>query len=197
MPQKLFNNKYRIDSARRKEHDYSMEGAYFITINTQGRKPFFGNIANGIMNHSELGKVVQAEWKRTVEIRKDMNVSLGEWMVMPDHFHAIVFIGTNQFNSNYKVLYSRNDESSKEFILVDDIPDIFMHNFKPNQFGPQSKNLASIVRGFKSAVTVYARKQRINFDWQPLFHCRVINSIQDLENIKLYIENNVKNWRNK
>jgi hypothetical protein len=53
------------------------------------------------------------------------------------------------------------------------------------------------MRGFKSAVTVYARKQRINFDWQPLFHCRVINSIQDLENITFYIENNVKNWKSK
>jgi len=134
---------------------------------------------------------------RTVEIRKDMNVSLGEWMVMPDHFHAIVFIGTNQFNSNYKVLYSRNDESSKESILVDDTPDIFMHNFKSNAFGPQSNNLASIIRGFKSSVTTFARKNEITFNWQSSFHCRVIQSINDLEKVNLYIENNVKNWRNK
>jgi len=36
-----------------------------------------------------------------------------------------------------------------------------------NQFAPQRKNLASIIRGFKSAVTTVARKKNIDFGWQP------------------------------
>lgn len=195
MSKRLFNNKYRIDSARRKDVDYSMAGAYFITICTQDRKPFFGNIANGIMNHSELGKTVQAEWKKTSEIRKDMNVSLGEWIVMPDHFHAVLFIGINPFNSNYSVVDFRNSETRIESEIIEDLPDIFLHNFKFNQFGPQSNNLASIVRGFKSSVTTFARKNHLSFDWQPSFHCRVIQSIDDLERVSVYIENNVKNCK--
>ncbi len=191
MPQKLFNNKYRVDSARRKDVDYSGSGAYFITICTNGRRPFFGRIINDIMELSELGKVVQSEWLKTSVLRKSMNVQLGQWIIMPDHFHAVLFIGTNSFNSNY----SEPSHSSKEQMNsheFSDIPDIFIHNFKSNQFGPQSNNLASIIRGFKSSVTTHARKNRMEFDWQPSFHCRVINSIDDLERVSLYIENNVK-----
>ena len=104
MPVKLYNKKYRIDSARRKDVDYSMAGAYFITICTEGRFPYFGEITNGNMNLSELGKIVQSEWLKTADLRKSMNVSLGESIVMPDHFHAIIFIGMNSFNSNYSVV---------------------------------------------------------------------------------------------
>jgi len=35
-----------------------------------------------------------------------------------------------------------------------------------NKFGPQSKNLAFIIRGFKSSVTTNARKINAGFDWQ-------------------------------
>lgn len=114
---------------------------------------------------------------------------------MPDHFHAIIFIGMNSFNSNYRIAEPSivNLEVLSEEISTE-IPDIFIHNFKSNAFGPQSNNLASIIRGFKSSVTTFARKNEITFNWQSSFHCRVINSIQDLENIALYIENNVKNW---
>ena len=197
MPVKLYNKKYRIDSARRKDVDYSMAGAYFITINTQDRFPFFGKITNGNMNLSELGKIVQSEWLKTADLRKSMNVSLGESIVMPDHFHAIIFIGMNSFNSNYSVVDLGNSETTIESEIVEDLPDIFIHNFKSNAFGPQSNNLASIIRGFKSSVTTFARKNEITFNWQSSFHCRVIQSINDLEKVNLYIENNVKNWRNK
>lgn len=127
-----------------------------------------------------------------------MNVSLGESIVMPDHFHAIIFIGMNSFNSNYRIAEPSivNLEVLSEEISTE-IPDIFIHNFKSNAFGPQSNNLASIIRGFKWSVTTFARKNEITFNWQSSFHCRVIQSINDLEKVNLYIENNVKNWRNK
>jgi len=195
MPSKLFKNKYRVDSARRKDIDYSGSGAYFITICTEGRVPFFGNISNGTMYLSKLGEVVKTEWLKTTDIRKNMNISLGEWVVMPDHFHAIIFIGTNTFNSNYRIPDSsliESDVSNKNEVL--DIPDIFIPNFKTNQFGPQSNNLASVVRGFKSAVTTFARKNQMSFNWQSSFHCCVIKSLIDLEYVTLYIENNVNNW---
>jgi putative transposase len=198
MPVKLYNEKYRIDSARRKDVDYSMAGAYFITINTQDRFPFFGKITNGNMNLSELGKTVQSEWLKTADLRKSMNVSLGECVVMPDHFHAVLFIGTNSFNSNYRIAEPTLDSLkvlSEE--ISTEIPDIFIHNFKTNAFGPQSNNLASIIRGFKSSVTTFARKNQITFNWQSSFHCRVIQSINDLEKINLYIENNIKNHKKK
>jgi hypothetical protein len=63
-----------------------------------------------------------------------------------------------------------------------------------NQFAPQSKNLSSIIRGYKSAVTTYARKNRIEFDWQPRFHDHIIRSIDDYHRISNYIINNPAKW---
>ena len=45
------------------------------------------------MQLSDIGNCVELEWLKTQEIRKDMNVKLGEWIVMPDHFHALLTPG--------------------------------------------------------------------------------------------------------
>jgi hypothetical protein len=50
----------------------------------------FGDIVNGNMLLSELGQVVEAEWLKTAEIRN--NVESDVFVVMPNHFHAIVVI---------------------------------------------------------------------------------------------------------
>jgi len=63
-----------------------------------------------------------------------------------------------------------------------------------NQFAPQSKNLSSIIRGYKSAVTTYARKNGIEFDWQPRFHDHIIRSMDDYHRISNYIINNPNKW---
>ena len=31
-------------------------------------------------------------------MRPDMNLQMGEFVVMPNHFHAIIIIGENQYN---------------------------------------------------------------------------------------------------
>jgi hypothetical protein len=95
-----YQNKYRITSARLKNWDYASCAAYFITICTANREHFLGQIIGGKMNLSVLGSVVEQEWIKTIEIRPDMNLSLGDYVVMPNHFHGIIFIGANEFNTN-------------------------------------------------------------------------------------------------
>jgi hypothetical protein len=63
-----------------------------------------------------------------------------------------------------------------------------------NQFAPQSKNLSSIIRGYKSAVTIYARKNNIDFNWQPRFHDHIIRTMDDYYKISNYIINNPAKW---
>ena len=60
--------------------------------------------------------------------------------------------------------------------------------------GPKTKNLASIVRGFKSAVTIQARKQDHNFQWQARYHDHIIRTKTALQHISNYIEQNPVNW---
>ena len=82
----LYKNKYRIESARLKNWDYSTEGCYFITICAQGRNHYFGTISNGIMALSEIGKIAEQFWG---EIPDHFPfVHLDEWVIMPNHVHG-------------------------------------------------------------------------------------------------------------
>ncbi len=63
------------------------------------------------------------------------------------------------------------------------------------QFGPQSKNLASVIRGFKIGVTKNARKIDSDFEWQPRFYDHIIRNGKSLEKIQSYIFNNPLQWK--
>jgi len=143
-----FQNRYRIKSSRLPGYNYSLPGIYFITICTRKRNPYFGTCQNGEIILSELGLVVQDEWLKTHEIRKTMNIFLDKFVVMPDHFHAIIHIGKNDFNGR--------DATHGVPAGITTTP----YNNKP---GPQSNNLASIIRGFKSAVTTRSKMMHIEF----------------------------------
>ena len=80
-------------SYRLRHWDYGSNAPYFITICTQNRKHFFGEISNGKMHLSDIGKIVENEWIKTPNIRPEMQLELGEFVVMPNHFHAILIIG--------------------------------------------------------------------------------------------------------
>jgi transposase len=63
-----------------------------------------------------------------------------------------------------------------------------------NAFAPQSKNLASIMRGYKSAVTTYARKNNIKFEWHVRYHDHIIRNEAEYLRISNYIKNNPSKW---
>ena len=77
-------------SSRLKGYDYTQAGAYFITIATQGRACLFGEVRDGEMRLSAVGKIVQWEWMRLEE--KFPPVKLGACVVMPNHIHGIMVI---------------------------------------------------------------------------------------------------------
>ena len=86
----LYKNKYRIESARCPNWDYTSNGYYFVTICTHKRQCFFGNVNAGKMELSDIGFIIAQEWQKTPQIRS--NVQLDEWVVMPNHFHGIIII---------------------------------------------------------------------------------------------------------
>ncbi len=204
-----FQNKYRIPSARARWHDYN-GGAYFITICTKNKNHYFGEIENNEIQLSEIGKIVQSEWLKTIEIRPDMNLLLDEFIVMPNHFHGIIFIGDNQYNTDnvmdmYQCCGTHQCRDAMHCVSTEpNRPTEPTESTKPipttppskNKFAPQSKNLASIIRGFKIAVTTYARKNNIDFAWQERFYDRIIRDNTGLDNVRAYIFNNPRNWNN-
>ena len=215
MTRNKFQNKYRIPSARWREWNYGDEGAYFITICTKQREHYFGEIENGQMQLSEIGKTAQNEWLNSMDIRPDMNLDMECFVVMPNHIHGIVVIGKNEYNSvrddgdyckdaMHGVSMENNDTISDAMHGVStdnetetNIIELFQKIetiTSANHFGPQSKNLASIMRGFKSAVTTTARELNISFGWQTRFHDHVIRDDDEFRRIAFYIEQNPMNW---
>ncbi len=80
-------------SVRLKNYDYSQAGAYFVTICSAGKRPLFGRVENSKIVLSRRGRIVEQEWLRTVELREYLR--LDSYVVMPNHFHAIVAIVEN------------------------------------------------------------------------------------------------------
>jgi len=134
---------------------------------TKNRAHYFGTISKGEFCPNVLGKIVEIEWLRSPDIRPEVNIHLDEFCVMPNHFHGLIEIGRNIYNN---------------------IP----HD--GNRFAPQSNNIPSIIRGFKSAVTTYARNNKILFEWQSRFHDHIVRNRAELERIRLYIRNNPAKW---
>ena len=62
------------------------------------------------------------------------------------------------------------------------------------QFGPQSGNLPSVIRGIKSAVTKYAIEHEIPFAWQSRYHDHIIRNQLEMNRIADYIQNNPMKW---
>jgi len=110
--QNNFKNKYRIPSARLKTWDYSKNGAYFITICTQNREHFFGYIQNGMMQLSEIGKLAERYW---LEIPEHFPfVELGNFVVMPNHFHGILIINNIPNSVETRFIASNNCHENNE-----------------------------------------------------------------------------------
>ncbi|MEL6557413.1 MAG: transposase [Bacteroidota bacterium] len=187
-----YKGKYRIDSTRAPFWDYRSESAYFVTICTKNRIHFFGEISDGKMILSDIGKIVESEWLKTFDMRPDMNLGMGEFVVMPNHFHAVISIGKNEYNSPGKAQCIPDVETQC-------IASPHQEESPKNKFGPQSKNLASIIRGFKTGVTVNARALGQNnvlpvFAWQSRYHDHIIRNEKELDRISNYIRNNPAKW---
>ena len=186
-----YQKKYHIHSTRLPNWNYGNASLYFITICTQKMVHFFGEIIKEEIILSEIGGIVKTELLKTFMLRPDMNLWIGEFMIMPNHFHAIIGIGSNVYNTE------NGDAKHGDAKHGDAKHGDAKHRVStivPNQFGPQSKNLASIIRGFKSSVSILARKTNPDFYWQTRFYDHIILNDKSFQTISDYIINNPTNW---
>ena len=162
-------------SIRLKGYDYSQAGAYFVTICVHDRECLFGEIVDGEMRLNDFGRIVAAEWIRSGELRSEIDI--GEYVVMPNHFHGIVIITDIVGNGDV----CRGDRP----VAPTTMP------------GPQPKSIGAMMAGFKSIVT-----KRINIlrdtpglpVWQRNYHEHVIRNDADYNRIAEYVANNPQRW---
>jgi len=182
-----FQNKYRIPTNRFQGYDYGAHGLYFVTICTKDKIHYFGEITvetcdctsqNNETRNSRDETRNCASLRTTaigqiaIDFWKDIPkhypfVALDEFIVMPNHIHGILF-------------FNRPDKT----------------DWNENKFGIQSRNLAAIIRAYKSSVKRYANQNGIEFEWQSRFHDRIIRDREEWSAIKEYIINNPEKWNN-
>ena len=159
-------------SIRLEEYDYGQPGAYFVTLCAHQRECLFGEIQEGKVVLSEMGRIVEREWTVSANIRRE--IDLDTFIIMPNHMHGIVTIRDHHpvGATGRSPLHSRQ------------------HTLLP-------KTLGSFIAGFKSSAT-----KRINGlrgtpgrpVWQRNYYEHVIRNEIDLEEIREYIQNNPLKW---
>ena len=77
-------------SIRLKGYDYSLVGAYFLTMVTFQRACIFGNVLDGEMNFNKFGQIVSETWEWLSKQYPYIVINL--YIVMPNHFHGILQI---------------------------------------------------------------------------------------------------------
>ena len=176
---------------RLKDYDYSQNGAYFITICTEGRQRLLGSIyadagalvprvgddahivppSPGAEVHlSEYGAVVNKYLLRITGVDK--------YVIMPNHVHMIVHLQQEDpspvGDGAHIVPPIRNPSS----------PNGTMWASSPTVSVPQ------LVRSFKTLVT----KETGHKLWQRSYHDHIIRSQQEYLEIWRYIDENPIKW---
>lgn len=158
-------------SIRLKGYDYSQTGAYFVTICTYNRKCNLGKVINDEVQLNKYGHIVENEWIKTADIRK--NVELDRYVIMPNHLHAIIML-----NCRGVLQYAPTDTSGK--------------------LQSPSQTVGSIIRGFKSTVTKQINQLRNtpgSSVWQRNYYEHIIRNEDGLNRIREYIINNPIQWQ--
>ena len=204
-----FKNKYRIPSIRLQNWNYRWAGAYFITISTQNREHYFGEIVDGRMNLSQVGVIADILWHQIPYHAK--NVELGAFVVMPNHVHGILricddrntvhpntdgVVGSGHVEKGHALSLRGRDYNDER--NYDAIPESKLsQTIGQTRFQNIGRNsVSSIIGSYKSAVTRHSRRLGFIFHWQPLFYDRIIRDQKAFLVISDYIVNNPSHWKN-
>ena len=182
-------------SIRLRGYDYSQAGLYAITICCQDRAHRFGHVAVGAplvgaqvngstqMILNDAGKMVESEWIRLTE--RFPNIEFHQWVVMPNHFHAIL-----------EIVDGKSAKPTPEKL----------ENRRPQGHAPTATatipTVADMVDAFKSITTVKYIRGVKTLGWEPFngklwqrnYYEHIIRTDESYQRIANYIENNPANW---
>lgn len=162
------------------------------------------------MNLSEIGDILQHDIETLSQ--HNCNVTVCQWVVMPNHFHAIIEItpdipekilpddisaATGCGPTSYPTTVGPQPVAANIPDTCNtsaDIPNIPQRRF--TQKTDRRTLLSIVIGGIKAIVTRYANKHGISFAWQTGFHDRIIRNQRELDLISEYIYNNPTRWEN-
>ena len=143
---------------RLKEYDYSQNGAYFITICTKDRRCLFGPVGADSIS----ARIVKRTFQEIIAQRPGIDSPV--FVVMPNHFHAIITI-------------ERADMESAP--TISDVVQAFKR-YSTVEYGKMVH---------KGLLPPYDKQV-----WQRSFHDHIIRNQADYDDICRYIEENPLQW---
>lgn len=181
-------------SIRLKGYDYSQEGLYFITICVQDRARLFGKITDGQMLCNDAGTMVENEWLKLPE--RFTNIHLHEYIVMPNHFHAILeIVGASLVVAPVRVslVDTQNDDNTQKGQPQGIAPTVDIQ---------KNKTVGDMVGAFQSIVTAEYIRGVKNMGWTPFngkllqrnYYEHIIRDEKSYHTISKYIINNPAKW---
>jgi REP element-mobilizing transposase RayT len=145
-----------------------------------------------------MGQIVQGQWNRLVY--RFPQVQLDEFVVMPNHVHGIIVITEADGETAETVGKGTTDIVGRGTARTKD-------DLQPNttrcaptteQFGkPVPGSIPTIMRSFKSAVTVRINRMRNTPGvpvWQRNYYEHIIRDNKELNRIREYIRYNPDRW---
>jgi putative transposase len=175
-------NRHRRRSIRLKGWDYGSEGAYFITVCARNQLCVFGEVSQDRVRLNALDEVVRMTWMQTAVIHPD--VVLDEFVVMPNHFHGIVFLSRTACHVERATPWVAPTSGALRHSLT-----------KP--IGPKGGSIGAIVGQFKSVVTKGWSAQGgflQNPIWQRGYYDHIIRGERELDRVRQYIIDNPARW---
>jgi REP element-mobilizing transposase RayT len=143
----------------------------------------FGGVVDGVARLSGIGEIVRDEWLRTADVRA--SVKLDEFVVMPNHFHAIFWI-IDPVGATLRVAHDHRNATGTRAT----------HRGAPTA-GPPSGSVGAVIGQFKSVVTKRVNSLRDNPGcpvWQRNYYEHVIRDDHDLVGVRQYILDNPAKW---
>lgn len=167
-------------SIRLKNYDYAQEGAYYVTVCVDicrggsraalnMNRNIFGCVKNGKILLNEIGQIVYDSWLWLANQYDYVN--LGEFIIMPNHMHGIIFLG-----GDFGIVQGASRGAPT--------------------LGTR-KSLGQLIGAFKTVSTkqtnVICNVSGIRL-WQCNYYEHIIRDQRDLVRIREYIVNNPLHW---
>ena len=164
--------------------DYSTPASYFLTLVTFQRECLFGEIMDGRMVLSPIGRIAEEHW--CLIPQHFPGVELGAHAILPNHVHGIIMI-----RSDMAFVGATHEAVGATHWVAPTTGTT--GPARPN--GPKRGSIGAIVGAYKMSVTRRIEREcdRANI-WQRNYYEHIIRDNEAYKRISWYIETNVENW---
>jgi putative transposase len=172
-------------------YDYTLAGAYFITLVTWQRECLFGEVTGNFqkegtpeMRLNPYGEILSRVWQETALIRP--NVILDEFVIMPNHLHGIIFLQDTVCKGDppgRPVMAEQSAQTRRG--SASPLPRIV------------AGSIGAIIGQIKSLATKQINELRQTPGapvWHRNYYDRIIRNERELDTVRLYIQENPRRW---